>query len=341
MTPPASPNPPHAQTLLRMISGTWIAQAIFVVAKLGIADLLRDGPRSPEALAEATNMHPRALYRVLRALASVGIFAAQDDGRFCITPLAEPLRSDWPDSIRPFAIMAGSETIWRSWGEIMHSVRTEKPAFDQVFGVPLFEFYSKNPEVARIFADGLTSRSRPENVAVVAAYDFSAAGTIVDVAGGQGTLLASILAANPNARGVLFEMPHVIPMSRSTFELAGLVERCTFVGGDFFDAVPPGGDIYLFKKVIHDWYDKEAQAILRTVRSAIPSHGRLLLIELVVPPGNDSSFSKLLDLLMLVYPGGRERTEAEHRSLLASADFKMTRVLPTDSTVSIVEAVPA
>lgn len=323
-----------------MISGSWIAQAIFVAANLGIADLLRNGPRSSEILAEATGAHPRALYRVLRALASVGIFAADDNGRFSLTPLAEPLRSDWPDSVRPFAIMTGSEWIWRSWGEIMHSVRTEKPAFDQVYGAPLFEYYSKHPEIARIFVEGLTSRSRPENLAVVSAFDFSRVGTVVDVGGGQGTLLASILAANPNTHGVLFEMPHVIPMSRSTFEQAGVAERCAFVGGDFFESAPSGGDIYILKKVIHDWDDEQAQSILRTCRAAIPSHGRLLLIELVIPAGNEPSYSKLLDLLMLVYPGGRERTEAEHRSLLASADLGLTRVIPTASTVSIIEAVP-
>lgn len=337
-----SANPPApAQALLRMISGSWIAQAIFVAAKLGIADLLASGPKSAETLAEATGVHPRALHRILRALASVGVFAADDEGRFCITPLAQPLQSDWPDSIRPFAIMAGSEWIWRSWGEIMHSVRTEKPAFDHVYGAPLFEYYSKHPETARIFVEGLTSRSRPENGAVVSAYDFPQAGTIVDIGGGQGSLLASILSSNPAARGVLFEMPHVLPMARPIFEQAGIAERCTFVGGDFFESVPSDGDVYILKKVIHDWHDEEAQSILQTVRAAIPSHGRLLLIELVIPPGNEPSFGKLLDLLMLVYPGGRERTEAEHRSLLASAGFTLTRVLPTASTVSIVEAVPA
>jgi len=323
-----------------MISGSWVAQAIFVVAKLGIADLVRNEPKSPEALAEATGVHPRALHRVLRALASVGIFTADDNGRFRLTPLAEPLRSDWPDSIRPFAIMAGSEWIWRSWGEIMHSVRTEKPAFDQVYGAPLFEHYSKHPDEARIFVEGLTSRSRPENAAVVSTYDFSQVETVVDVAGGQGSLLASILAANPNTRGVLFEMPHVIPMSRSTFEQAGVAKRCTFVEGNFFESAPAGGDIYILKKVIHDWHDEEAHTILRTVRSAIPSHGRLLLIELVIPAGNEPSFGKLLDLLMLVYPGGRERTEAEHRNLLASAGFSLTRMIPTATTVSIIEAAP-
>lgn len=330
-----------AQALLRMISATWIAQAIYAAATLGIADLLISGPQSPEGLAERTDTHPRALYRVLRALASVGVFTEGDDGRFGLTPLAELLRSDSPDSLRPFAIMMGSEWAWRSWGEIMYSVRTEKPAFEQIYGSSLFAYYAENPEAARIFSEGLTSRSRPENAAVVAAYDFSGARTVVDVAGGQGSLLAAILAANPTARGVLFDLPHVIAMARRTFENAGLAERCELAGGDFFAAVPAGGDIYMLKKVIHDWDDAQAPAILRTCRAAVPAHGRLLLIELVIPSGNAPSFGKLLDLLMLVYPGGRERTEAEHRNLLGSAGFRLERVIPTASTVSIVEAVPA
>jgi hypothetical protein len=338
MSAPAEVAP--AQTLLRMITASWIAQAIYVAAKLGVADLLISGPQSPGHLAERTGAHPRALYRVLRALASVGIFAEGSDGRFGLTPLAEPLRSDTPDSLRPFAIMMGSEWAWRSWGEIMHSVRTEMSAFEQVYGSPLFEYYAKNPEAARIFSEGLTSRSRPENAAVVAAYDFSGARTMVDVAGGQGSLLAAILAANPKARGILFDLPHVIAMARQTLEKAGVAERCELVSGDFFSAVPAGGDVYILKKVIHDWDDAQAPAILRTCRAAIPAHGRLLLIELVIPPGNEPSFGKLLDLLMLVYPGGRERTEAEHRDILASAGFRLERVIPTASTVSIVEAVP-
>jgi len=331
----------QTQALLQMIAGAWIAQAIFVAAKFGVADLVRDEPKSVDSLANATAAHPRALYRVLRALASVGIFREDDDGRFSITALAEPLRSDWPGSLRPYAIMMGSEWVWRSFGEIMHSVRTEKPAFDQIYGAPVFDYYAKTPEAARIGAEGLTSRSAPENAAVVAAYDFSWAKKIVDIGGGQGSLLAAILASNANSRGVLFEMPHVVERARPTFEKAGLAERCDLVGGDFFAAVPPGGDVYILKKVIHDWDDKQARSILQTCRAAASSQGRLLLIELVVPPGNDPSFAKLLDLQMLVYPGGRERTEAEHRELLASANFKLERVLPTSSTVSIVEAIPA
>jgi hypothetical protein len=329
------------QAMLRMITGSWIAQAIFVAAKLGVADLIRDEPKSPDSLAEATGTHPRALYRVLRALASVGIFSEGSDGRFSLTPSAELLRSDWPGSLRPFAVMMGSEWVWRSWGEILHSVRTEEPAFDQIYGAPVFDYYAKTPEAARIGLEGLTSRSTSENAAVVAAYDFSWAKTIIDIGGGQGSLLATILARNPNSKGVLFEMPHVIELSSSTFEQAGVAERCSIVGGDFFASIPSGGDVYILKKVIHDWDDERARSILLTCRAAIPARGRLLLIELVVPTGNQPSFAKLLDLLMLVYPGGRERTEVEHGVLLASANFKLERVLPTSSSVSIVEAAPA
>ena len=331
---------PH-QALLRMITGSWVAQAIYVAAKLQIADLLRDGPQASTALAATTGAHPRALYRVLRALASVGLFSEDEQGRFSLTPLAEPLRSDVPGSVRAFSVMQGSEWAWRSWGEIMHSVRTEEPAFEHVFGMPLFDYYAANPEAGRVGAEGLTSRSEPENARVVSAYDFSRVGTVVDVGGGQGTLLASILTANPQTRGILFEKPHVIAMAQPIFEGAGLNERCEFVAGDFFASVPAGGDVYLLKKVIHDWDDEEARSILSRCRAAIPDSGLLLLIELVIPLGNEPSFGKLLDLHMLVSPGGRERTEAEYRELLASAGFTLGRVIPTASLVSIVEAVPA
>ena len=287
-----------------MITGSWVAQAIYVAAKLQIADLLRDGPQASTALAETTGAHPRALYRVLRALASVGIFSEDEQGRFSLTPLAEPLRSDVPGSVRAFSVMQGSEWAWRSWGEIMHSVRTEKPAFEHVFGMPLFDYYAANPEAGRVGAEGLTSRSEPENAHVISAYDFSRVGTVVDVGGGQGTLLASILTANPQTRGILFEKPHVIALAQPIFEAAGLNERCEFVAGDFFASVPAGGDVYLLTKVIHDWDDEEACSILSRCRAAIPDGGLLLLIELVIPLGNEPSFGKLLDLHMLVSPGG-------------------------------------
>lgn len=336
-TKPLSPD----QQLLQMISGTWVSQAIFVAAKLGVADQLQEGPRSPTDLAAIANVHPRALYRVLRALASVGIFVEHDDGRFGLTPMAELLRSDRPGSLRPFAVMMGSEWVWRSWGEIMHSVTSEMPAFDKLYGAPLFDFWARNPEAARVDIEGLTSRSAGENAAIVAAYDFSKAATVVDVGGGQGSLLAAILSANPMSRGTLFDLPHVIATAAATFREAGLAGRCDLVAGTFFQSIPAGCDIYVIKKVIHDWDDEQAAAILRTIRAALPDRARLLLLEPVIPQGNEPSYAKLLDLLMLVYPGGRERTEAEHRDLLAGAGFSLERVVPTASPITILEAAPA
>jgi hypothetical protein len=324
-----------------MISGAWISQAIFVAAKLRIADLVQDEPRSAADLAEAANVHPRALYRVLRALASVDIFTEQDDGRFGLTPMAGFLRSEEPRSLRPFAIMMGSEWVWQSWGEIMHSVAGETPAFDKLYGAPLFDYWARHPEAARIDIEGLTSRSAAENAAIVSAYDFSKAATIVDVGGGQGSLLAAILAANPKSQGTLFDMPHVIATASIILEKAGVAGRCELVAGTFFQSIPTGRDIYVIKKVIHDWDDKQATAILRTIRAAIPDGGRLLLMEPVIAPGNEPSYAKLLDLLMLVYPGGRERTEAEHRELLGGAGFSLQRAVPTASPITILEAVPA
>jgi hypothetical protein len=278
---------------------------------------------------------------VLRALASVGIFSEDEEGRFSLTPLAEPLRSDVPGSVRPFSVMQGSEWAWRSWGEIMHSVRTEEPAFELVFGMPLFDYYAANPEAGRVGAEGLTSRSESEDARIVSAYDFSRVKTVVDVGGGRGTLLASILTANPQARGILFEKPHVVALAQPLFQASELNDRCEFVAGNFFASVPVGGDVYLLKKVIHDWDDDEARSILSVCRAAIPDDIPLLLIELVIPLGNEPSFGKLLDLHMLVSPGGLERTQVEYRDLLASAGFNLERIIPTASPVSVMEALPA
>lgn len=335
------PPPTPADQLRMMVAGAWVSQAIFVAAKLGIADLLRDGPKSAAELAASTGSHEQALYRIMRALASVGIFSEGGDARFDLTPLAVPLQSDVKGSVRAFAIMQGEQWIWRSWGEIAHSVRTGQPAFLQIYGMPVFEYYAQNPEPARLSAEGHTSRSEPENAAIVAAYDFSDIGTLVDVGGGQGSLLTAILKANPRLGGMLFEKPHMTEMAAPLFEKAGLAERCEIVAGDFFASVPKGGDVYVMKKCIHDWDDDQSLQILKNIRAVTPAHGRLLLLEAVVPPGNSPSFAKLIDLLMLVYAGGRERTESEYRDLLASAGFKLRQVIPTASPLNIIEAVPA
>jgi hypothetical protein len=328
-------------TLVQMLTGCWISQALYVAATLGIADLLREGPRSYEMLAEATQTHAGALYRILRALASLGVFAEDEERRFTLTPLAELLRSDAPGSLRAFAIMLGSREHWRAWEGALHSVKTGEPAFDHVFGMPLFQYFATHPESASVFDHGMTSRGAQDNSAILAAYDFSAAHKLVDVGGGHGTLLSSLLAAYPDARGVLFDLPHVIAAVRERLERQGETGRCEYVAGDFFAMVPSGGDCYLLKKVIHDWGDQQALQILTNCRKAISDAGRLLMIEPVVPPGNDPAFSKLLDLLMLVWTtGGRERTENEHAALLKLARFKSSRVVPTSAGVSIIEAIP-
>lgn len=329
-----------AQALAHMLAGAWLAQALAVAAKLGVADLLGAGPKTPAEIGAATGTQGAAMHRVLRALAGAGVFIEDDSGRFGLTPLAGPLRSDAADSIRAYAVMSGERWIWQSFGALEHSLRTGAPAFDHVFGAPLFDYYVAHPDAAHVSAEGLKSVGRGQDAAVAAAYDFTGAGTVVDIGGGQGGLLSAILTAHPQVRGVLFDLPHVAAMGRQNLEAAGLSARCRVVEGDFFRSVPALGDFYLLRKVIHDWDDEQAQRILRNCRSAMTEGSRLLLMETVVPAGNAPAYAKLLDLLMLVYSGGRERTELEYRNLLRVAGFSVSRVVSTASAVSIIEATP-
>ncbi len=333
-------DPPPSMVLLRLMTGSWITHIIALTARMGIADLLAREPQTSDDLARATGMRASSLYRVLRALASVGIFREDADGRFHLTPLAEPLRGDAPGSLRAFAIMLGQEWHWRAWGDLPHSVQTGQSAFEHLYGMTGFEYWAQHPEAGAIFDEAMTSRSSEENAAVVASYDFSNIGTLVDVGGGQGSFLAAILQANPGMRGMLVERLEVTPGARQYLDMAGLQGRCDVIAGDFFTSVPDGGDTYILKKVIHDWDDERAVAILKNCHRAMPEQGRLLVVELVVPPGNDPSFAKLLDVLMLVWtPGGKERTEAEYGALLAAAGFKLTHITPTRSPVSVLEGV--
>ncbi len=328
--------------LLQLASGSWIGQAVHVAAKLGIADLLEDGPKSPATVAGAIGAHAGALHRLLRALASLGIFAEDADGRFALTPLAEGLRTNAPGSLRAYAIMMGEEWHWRAWGELLHSVRTGQPAFEHVFGCHVFTYFGEHPEAAGVFNAAMTSRTGQETAAVIAAYDWPVSGTIVDIGGGQGALLNAILARSPEARGVLFDLPHVMAAAREFIGRTGLADRCELAAGDFFEQVPKGGGLYLLKRVIHDWEDERAIAIMRSCRAAMGETSRLLVIEHVLPPGNAPSWGKLLDLQMLVLtPGGRERDEATFRALLASAGLRLERIIPAGPTASLIEAVPA
>ena len=308
-------------------------------ARLGIADLLREGPKGAEQLATEARVHAPSLYRVLRALAGVGIFAEGEDGRFGLTPMAEPLRSDAPDSLRDYILLVGEEWNWRLWPHLLHSVETGRPVFERVHGMWLFDHLARHPEAAAIFDAAMTSRSGQENEVIASTYDFSGLRTVVEVGGGHGSLLASILRTNPGLRGILFDQPQVVAEARHRLDAAGLKGRWEAVAGNFFDSVPAGGDAYLLKRVIHDWDDERAVAILRNCQRAMAEGGRLLVIELVIPTGNEPSFSKLSDLVMLVQTGGQERTEAEYRTLLDAAGLAPTAVTPTRALVSMVEGV--
>jgi hypothetical protein len=324
------------QQLDRMITGYWVSQAIYAAAKFGIADLLKGGPQTVGELARATSTDPDALYRLLRALASVGIFAEGASRRFSLTPLAEPLRSDAAGSKHALALMSGDEQF-RAWAEVDYSIRTGKPAFDKIFGKPAFDYLGEHPDKARTFDAAMVGIHGRESGAVLEAYDFSGVGVVADVGGGNGSQLAEILGKHPRMRGILFDLPHVIERARERMRAAGLLDRCELVPGSFFDAVPEGADAYVLRHIIHDWDEERCLSILRNCRRAMPAAGRLLVIESVIPPGNGPFHGKFLDLHMLLVPGGKERTEAEYRALFDAASFELARVVPTGTEVSIVE----
>jgi hypothetical protein len=336
---PAAPSPEVFITQLAF--GALMTQALYVAAKLGVADILVDGPQPISQLAAATNTHERALYRVLRSLAGVGVFQEVGPQVFALTPLAELLRSDAPNSMRNGAIFMGEEWHWRVWGDMLHSVRTGKPAWGHVHGAEVFDYFTANPEQAEIFNRAMTDMSMGTAPAIVEAYDFSGFGTLADIAGGHGYLLAQVLKANPGLRGVLFDVPAVLESAGTMLEREGVSGRVETIAGDFFASVPAGADAYMMKHIIHDWDDERAGMILRNIRSAMAEVGKVLIVETVVPEGNEPHYSKLLDLEMLTSPGGQERTAEEYRELLTAAGLSLSRILPTRSPFTIIEAVRA
>jgi SAM-dependent methyltransferase len=315
--------------------GIIAAQAIYVAAKLGIADLLASGPKTIAELASESGTHPPTLERLLRALSTLEMFAPASDGRFRNTPLSEMLRSDHPQSQREGALFLPARFLWLPIGELFESVRTGEPAFRRIFGQPFFEYLAAHPADAAVFNNAMTQGVAWTTPALLEAYDFSRFEQLVDVGGGEGALLRDILVATPRLHGVLFDLPQVV--ARASEILTGdIAARCRIVGGNFFDAIPKDADAYLLKGVIHDWPDADAARILRNTRRAIRPDGTLLLIEGIV----DSTARPvgLMELLMLVI-GGRERSEAEFRSLLASVDFSLARIIPT-GTSSLIECHP-
>jgi len=339
-TPKASGAPGGRRALFELIAGKWISQAVSVGAEFGIADILKDGPRSATEIARIAGASEDAVFRLLRALASVGLLSSEPGRRFALTASGQYLRSDAPDSLRGWARFVGHAITWRPWGELAYSVRTGKPAFDHVFGVPIFEHLARDTEAAAILNEAMTSTSSIDANAVVQAYDFSRIRTLVDVGGGHGLMLATVLKANPHMRGILFELPHAIDGAAALLTREGVADRCELVGGDFFRSVPEGGDAYMLKLVVHDWDDDRALQILRNCHRVMPRKTRLILVDYVLRPGDEPDFGKFVDLEMLVLTaGGRERAEPDFRDLLAKAGFELTQIVPTATPKSVIESV--
>lgn len=328
--------PPIA--VLDMMTAAMVTRAIYTAAKFGIADVLSDGPLTAEAIATQVDANPDAVFRMLRTLASRGIFAQQADGRFTLTPMADALRADAPTSVRGLVLFWGDQRHWEHWSQLPYAVQTGQPAVDALRGKPFFDFLDDDPEFAALFNEGMTSVSEMEIGPVLAAYDFTGAGTIVDVGGGHGGLLAAILRKWPQSRGILFDSEAVVEGAPAVLNAAGVADRCTVVGGSFFESVPSGGDVYVLKHIVHDWDDSNALQILRNIRAAISSSAKLLVIESVVPDDDREHLSKILDLEMLLVATGRERTAAQYAELLRAAGFRLTRVIPTAGPSSVVEA---
>jgi hypothetical protein len=332
--------PPVPEQIIQIITNFWSSRAVYVFSKLGIPDLLASGPKTADELAEATKTHAPSLYRVLRALTGIGFVSATGDGRFAQTPLSEILETDAPGSLRWFTVSELGQEHYPAWGNLMHSVKTGEIAFDNFFGADVWKYFQQNPDDAAIFNNSMSGATAATNEELLALYDFSSFGTIVDIGGGHGGLITSILKANPKAKGILLDAPQVIEGARPKLEAAGLADRCETVGGDFFKAVPAGGDVYVMKWIIHDWNDELAVTILKNIRNEIPRNGRVVIVDCVVPENNEPDFSKLFDLNMMVMTGGKERTEKEFAQLLSAAGFKLRRVIPTKVPTSIVEAEP-
>lgn len=325
---------------MEMATAHWVSRIAYVAAKLELADHLANGPKRAEELAGATGTHAPSLYRLMRTLANLGLLSEDSANRFTLTPLGEALKKNAPGGARATILTLASETFCNGFGELLYSVQTGKSGFEKMLGMPVFDWLGQNLEMASLFSQTMVGFHGPEAAAVAAAYDFSNLKTIVDVGGATGNLLTAVLSRAPGARGILYDLPHVVREAPAMIQSRGLTDRVSLEGGSFFERVPAGADAYMLSHIIHDWSEAQCLTILGNCRRAMKPEGRLLLIEMVLPPGNTPHPGKMLDLMMLVGPGGQERTEQEYSKLLAKAGFRLTRIVPTDSAVSVVEAVP-
>ncbi len=327
--------------ILQMLNAFLTVQAVYVAATLGVADLMSDGPKSADDLAQATGAHRPSLYRLLRMLAGAGVFHEDADGRFTLTPLGETLRSEGPESVRDWALYVGAPDMWQVWAGLQDSVMTGEAAFPRVHGKRLWEYMGGHPELRMPFDRWMSRQSEQHNAALVASYDFTPIRAVADIGGGTGSTLAAILVANPSLKGILLDLPQVVADPAPLTD-AGVADRCEVIAGDMLERVPAGADAYIIKRVLMDWGDEQAVRILQNCAEAMPEDGRVLAVEMVLPPGNQPTPGKPFDVLMLLmHPGARIRTEAELGHLFGAAGLRLNRVIPTPSPNSILEGVRA
>ncbi|WP_433598106.1 methyltransferase [Nocardia sp. CA-135953] len=332
----SNPKVPAPMALMEMIGNGSFAQAIYVAAKLGIADTLAAGPLDATAIATRIDADADAVFRLLRLLSSRGVFQQEPDGRFALNELSDPLRSDAEVSIRPWSLFIGSPEHREHWSHLDDAVRTGAAVVPALRGMSFFEFTRSNPEFGKVFNDSQTSVSELTLRAVLASYDFAPFPTIVDIGGGNGRLIGEVLAQTPGSRGILYDTPPVV--AGASERLTPVADRCSIEGGSFFDGVPAGGDAYILKHVLHNWNDEQALTILGNVKQVMSPQSRLLVIEILLPEGNAPNLGFLTDLNLLALFGGKERTEREYRDLLAAAGFEITGIVPTPAAVSVLEA---
>lgn len=335
--PRATSLPPHAQ-LVQMGTAHWMSHVLYVAARLNLADHLADGLTRVGDLAAATKTDAGSLGRLLRTLGHLGLVTEDDAGRLALTPLGEALKTGAPGSARAAILTLASPWITNGWMRLLDSVRTGKPGLEQALGMPIFDWLAQHPEEASLFSETMVSFHGAEPAAVAAAYDFSGMTTVVDVGGATGNLLAAILGRYPDVRGILYDLPHVVREAPALLRARGVADRVAIKPGSFFEGVPGGGDAYLLSHIIHDWSEAQCLTILDHCRRVMAPASRVLIVEMVLPSGNAPHPGKMLDMMMLVGPGGQERTEPEYRALLSKAGLQLTQVVPTNSAVSIVEA---
>jgi hypothetical protein len=323
---------------MRMSLGYTVPFLLRTAAQLCLADHIASHPQTAEELAAITGTHAPALYRVLRTLASNGIFSEDESHRFSLTPLAEPLRSNVPGSVRTSILSITGDLFIVPWSKLLYSVQTGQPSFDHHFGVPFFDYLTTHPKEAVMFSDMLMGINSADPPAIAAAYDFSSYSHIADIGGATGHLLTTVLARHPGPRGTLFDLPHNQATAGELIQSRGMTDRVTFCPGSFFETIPGGCDLYMLSHVIHDWSEEQCLTILGNCHRAMSAGSRLLIVEMVLPEGNGFHPGKALDITMLTLTGGQERSEPEYRALLEKANFQLTRVIPTNSPVSIVEA---